>query len=315
MTWIDVALVGIIAGAVVVLITSPAARVWGTTQHLARLCFQASGVIAASWLLVTLAENAGAAVAAQPPPGTAAPLTSAATVARAVLGSAVPSLLLIVVALAVGTGGGLLVAYLLTLQPNRWLAVLAILASLVWVVPTFLLAIFIQEIQAEIYGLTGLATAGGYALITPASVFWAALVLAIRPGIYVFRQARAVLDIEALADHVRAARARGLSWPRISLRYIFRPGAASISVAWLNSVRLMIGALPLVEFFFAYPGLGQKLLFAIGVHYPAQAVRFDANLAIASVVALAGLILVIDTAVRLLQQSLDPRLSDVRIGA
>jgi ABC-type dipeptide/oligopeptide/nickel transport system permease component len=314
MGWIDFALAAMIAGAVVVLLASPATRVWAHARHLARLCFQMSGVVAVSWFLVTLAENTGAAVA-EPPPGSAAPIASAAVMARSLLGTAIPSIMLILVALALGTGGGLLVAFLLTLERNRWLSALAILASLAWVVPTFLLAIFMQEVQAAIYGFTGIATSGGYALITPLSVFWAALVLSIRPGIYVFRQARAVLDIEELADHVRAAQARGLSWARISRRYVFRPAAAGISVAWLNSLRLMVGALPLVEFFFAYPGLGQRLLFAIGVHYPSQVVRFDANVAIASVVALAGLILLIEAAVRLLQQGLDPRLREVRIGA
>ena len=312
MGWIDVALGAMIAGAIIVLITSPVLRLWARTRHLARLCFQVSGVVAVSWFLVTLAENAatapGAALAG------AAPIPFAA-VARALVGPAIPSILLILVALGLGTGVGLLAAFALTLKRHPLLTVLAVLASLAWVIPTFLLAIFIQEVQSAIYGLTGVATAGGYAVITPLSVFWAALVLAIRPGIYVFRQARAVLDIEELADHVRAARARGLSGVRIAARYIFRPAAASISVGWLNSVRLLVGALPLVEFFFAYPGLGQKLLFAIGVHYPSQVARFDANLAISSVVALAGLILLIEAAVRLLQQSLDPRLRELRIGA
>ena len=312
MGWIDVALGAMIAGAIIVLVTSPILRLWARTRHLARLCFQVSGVVAVSWFLVTLAENAatapGAALAG------AAPIPFAA-VARALVGPAIPSILLIFVALGLGTGVGLLAAFALTLKRHPLLTVLAVLASLAWVIPTFLLAIFIQEVQSAIYGLTGVATAGGYAVITPLSVFWAALVLAIRPGIYVFHQARAVLDIEELADHVRAARARGLSGVRIAARYIFRPAAASISVGWLNSVRLLVGALPLVEFFFAYPGLGQKLLFAIGVHYPSQVARFDANLAISSVVALAGLILLIEAAVRLLQQSLDPRLRELRIGA
>src|SRR5437588_879530 len=299
MGWIDVALGAMIAGAIIVLVTSPVLRLWARTRHLARLCFQVSGVVAVSWFLVTLAENAAAA------PGAAlagpAPIPFAA-VARALVGPAIPSILLILVALGLGTGVGLLAAFALTLKRHPLLTVLAVLASLAWVIPTFLLAIFIQEVQSAIYGLTGVATAGGYAVITPSSFLWAALVLAIRPGIYVFRQARAVLDIEELADHVRAARARGLSWARVSRRYIFRPGAASISVAWLNSVRLMIGARPLAKFFFAYPGLGQKLLFAIGVHYPTQVVRFDANVEIAAVVALVEMKVRIEESIRHLQQ-------------
>ena len=95
-----------VAGAVIVLITSPAARVWATTRHLARLCFQASGVIAVSWFLVTLAKNAAAPI--ELPPAFSAPVPSAAMVARSILGPAIPSLLLILVGLALGTGGGLL---------------------------------------------------------------------------------------------------------------------------------------------------------------------------------------------------------------
>jgi len=158
MGWIDFALGAVIAGAIIVLVTSPLSRVWAHSRHLARLCFQTSGVIAVSWFLVMLAENAGAATLA--PPAGSAPVQAAAVVARSVLGAAVPSILLILVALALGTGGGLLVAFLLTLNRNRWLSALAVLASLAWVVPTFLLAIFMQEVQSEIYGFTGIATSG-----------------------------------------------------------------------------------------------------------------------------------------------------------
>ena len=37
-----------------------------------------------------------------------------------------------------------------------------------------------------------------------------------------------------------------------------------VLTAWLNSFRSLIGSLPLVEYFFGYPGLGRVLVLALG---------------------------------------------------
>lgn len=313
MVWINLALVAGIVGGLLALMAGPAPRLWAHTRHLARLCFQAAGVTAVGWFIVSLDGNARLASGATTvqPGGPAASLS----LVHSVLTAAGPSLLLLGGAVALGTGGGLAGAFLLTWKRNKGLAAVAVAMSFVWVLPTFMLAIIAQEGQAQIYNLTQIPTSGGYATVSALSVFWASLVLGIRPGIYVFRQARAVLDIEELAAHVQAARARGLSWGRISYRYIFRPASPAIATAWLNSLRLMVGVLPLVEFFFAYPGLGYQLLVAVGIHQLNTTASFEPDLAIACVIGLAGLLLLMETVVRLLQQVWDPRLGDLRSEA
>jgi ABC-type dipeptide/oligopeptide/nickel transport system permease component len=54
----------------------------------------------------------------------------------------------------------------------------------------------------------------------------------------------------------------------IAARHIIRPTAAGLVQTASSSIRLRLGALPLVEFFFAYPGLGQLLLSSLGVNNP-----------------------------------------------
>ncbi|OLE55606.1 MAG: hypothetical protein AUG51_02390 [Acidobacteria bacterium 13_1_20CM_3_53_8] len=130
------------------------------------------------------------------------------------------------------------------------------------------------------------------------------------PSSDAYRQARLALQSEAAADHVRTALANGLPWRTVAARHIFRPAAASLATVWLNSFRVMLGALPLVEFFFGYPGLGQQLVLALGVSYPDQVGLFQPNLAIPFVIGLAVLVVVCEASVQMARQRLDIRLAD-----
>ena len=68
------------------------------------------------------------------------------------------------------------------------------LASLVWIVPTFLLAILVQDLQSTIFGLTGTRVSGGYGTASVGQLLWSAAVLAIRPAAYAFRQGNALIS-------------------------------------------------------------------------------------------------------------------------
>jgi peptide/nickel transport system permease protein len=226
-----------------------------------------------------------------------------------VLPAAANTLLLVCVGSAWGTLTGLGVAFLFTLTRRRSTAATPI-AALIWVLPTFLLAIGVQELQAEIYNFTALNVSGGYAQVSPGQVFWAAIVLGIRPGAYVFRQARVALTEEAGQDFVRTAKAKGLPWRDISFRHIFTPALPILITAWLISFRLMIGSLPLVEFFFAYPGLGNLFLASFGLG--SQGVNPDQ--AIAAVAIATALFFILEAAANVFQQVVDPRLREARAG-
>lgn len=80
----------------------------------------------------------------------------------------------------------------------------------------------------------------------------------------------------------------------------------------MNSIRVVVGALPLVEFFFGYPGIGQTLISSLGIGYPGEAVRADPDVAIASVLALGVVLLLMESIAQATQILLDPRLRETR---
>lgn len=308
MFWLNVALLVAIVGGVLLLLTADS-RVWPAGRVLTRFCFQTAAVLALAWLLVTLAANSNAAVTG------GAPLTAHDTiqhVVSTVAGATQLSLWLIALAIVFGTGAGLLGAIIVTRQPMSGLRFAGVLSTAVWVLPTFMVAILAQELQALFYAFTGQKISAGYAQVNALSVFWAVVVLGIRPAAYVYRQARVALSLEATADHVRAARSRGLPERVVSTRYIVRPTSTALLASWLNSIRVVVGALPLVEFFFGFPGVGSLLLLSLGIHDPGTAARPDPDLSIASALALGVLLLLLESVAIASQLLLDPRLRELR---
>lgn len=311
MTWPNLSLLGLILTLLLVLALSPVPRLWWRLRGLAAFGFQLSGVIALTWILVSLSQAKVAppqeiTIATAPPSGL--------SVAMAALTGAWRSLALMAFATLWGSAVGFGLALFLTARTSRRLIVIVAAATLVWVIPTFLIAVGIQEVQAQIYNVTGAAISGGFGLVNPFQVFWAAVVLGVRPAAYVFRQARVHLDLEALSDHVRTAKAKGVPWPAIVMRHILRPSAATLIATWLASFRLMIGSLPLVEFFFGYPGLGQMLILALGLTFGIQGAQGQPqpDLAIALVVTMAAILLLVESISSTLQAGLDPRIRDLR---
>ena len=311
MTWLNLSLLALILSLLLVLAFSRLPRLWVRVRPAAALAFQLSGVILLTWVLVTLAQRST-------PPSSAITLSpatpNAATIAGTAIAGAERSLALMAVAMLWGSAVGLGFAFLGTARRSRRLLLVVPAATLLWVVPTFLVAVVVQEVQAQIYNVTGAAVSGGFGVVNGYQVFWAAIVLGVRPAAYVFRQARVTLNLEALSDHVRTAGAKGLEWPDVVLRHIVRPAAATLLSSWMSSFRLMIGSLPLVEFFFGYPGLGQTLILALGLTFGIQGRpgRPDPDVAIALVVAMAAILLLLEITTGALQASLDPRIRELR---
>jgi len=300
----------------------PRASTWARIVALAGI--KLGGVVLVTALLVHLANEAllSSAPALGPITNGLAPLPnvnlpqisgvqlSGEDFAAAVASATFRSLLLILVAIVWGVFVGLGAAYFVQLRGSNG-ALLSVIAVLAWVTPTFLLAAFAQEIQAQIFNFTDLRISGGYGTPSALQAFWAGIVLGIRPAAYAYRQARVSLESERAADHVLTARASGLPWRTIVNRHIVRPAAASLVSTWLSSFRLMLGSLPIVEFFFGYPGLGQQLVLALGVSYPDQVGVFQPDLVVAFVVSLAVIVVTCEALAQLARLRLDVRLADV----
>src|SRR4029077_5173456 len=122
-----------------------------------------------------------------------------------------------------------------------WLELVLGSGSLVWVIPTFLLAIFAQDLQSAIYGLSGVNVSGSFGTAPPTQLIWSSAVLAVRPAAYSFRQSRILIADQSRADYVRTALAKGLGWRSVVIGHIVRPAAAGLVQTAANSVRLMVG--------------------------------------------------------------------------
>ena len=169
--------------------------------------------------------------------------------------------------------------------------------------PTFLLAVLLQTLGIK-YTLTfgeRLVSMGGYAwdfqhLLMPV------LVLMARPLAYITRATYVALGEILSADYIRTAHAKGLRERRVFFGHILRNLGISILTAFGVSFRFTLGVLPIVEFIFAWPGLGQYALDAVQ--------RREAILFIVVVLSLGLTIQLINTLLDWLNHRIDPRLGE-----
>lgn len=301
--WVNLGLLAIAAALAVALASVVNARLWSIGRKVIPVGLQIAGIFIVTWLLVEQGQSLSGTL---PPP----PELQNAVWAQ-VAGPAVASLALIAAAMIWGTGLGTAIAYLLAWRRTASLAFVATLASLVWVVPAFLIAIVAQDVQAFVYSLSATDVSGRYGEASTAQLLWCAAVLGIRPAAYTFRQANVLIGEQSHAQHVRTAFAKGLPWSEVVSRHIIRPAAAGLVATSINSMRLVVGLLPLVEFFFGYPGLGRLLLLSLGVPSAADVPpRPDPNLAITCAVLLALILVLVEQPLRLATTRLDPRLAE-----
>lgn len=185
---------------------------------------------------------------------------------------------------------------------NRRVVSLSLLAVTVLGVstPSFFAGVLLQI--GELYYLR----ASGRRLVSIAGFGWdlehmllPLLVLAARPLAYVTRAAYVSMEHVLAEDYMRTAFAKGLPMPGAVLRHALRNVAVPALTAIGVSVRFSLSSLPVVEFLFAWPGLGRNLLVAISER------RTSLVVALASALGLTFLVanLVLD----LLYRVVDPR--------
>jgi peptide/nickel transport system permease protein len=130
-------------------------------------------------------------------------------------------------------------------------------------------------------------------------LFLPALTLALTFLAVVVRSLRASISEILRADHVDAARLKGISRFRVFSRHVLR--LASLPVVALVGLNMsyLLGTSVIVENVFALPGMGQQLVSSI--------LQRD-FLVVQGITLVFGLIvIVISTAVELIQAALDPR--------
>ncbi|MCA9933775.1 MAG: ABC transporter permease [Ardenticatenaceae bacterium] len=138
------------------------------------------------------------------------------------------------------------------------------------------------------------------------------LVLAIQPAMYIAKITAGLLEHELQQDYVRVARSKGLGWFRLMWQHAWPNMLAPIMLTIGESMRLMVGALVIVEAIFVWPGIGRIFLYTIGLRLdsrPPGAFFGDPYLLASIAVILGGLLLLADLLANVLAYAFDPRLS------
>ena len=130
--------------------------------------------------------------------------------------------------------------------------------------PAFFIALLLR--QGELYYVRIF----GYPLVSIAGFGWdfkhmlmPVIVLAARPLAYLTRASFISMSGEMEEDYVRTAFAKGLSRNRTVNRHALPNVAVPLLTAIGVSLRFAMVALPVVEFFFVWPGMGLRMLEAI----------------------------------------------------
>ncbi|MDM7928899.1 MAG: ABC transporter permease subunit [Blastomonas fulva] len=204
--------------------------------------------------------------------------------------------LAIILALALGLAAGTVAA----LQPGGWAdEALMLCATIVTALPSFVTG----PLLALIFGLwLGLLPVGGLGdSLTSAPQFWVMPVIALALPVAgaIAKLARAGLAAALAQEHIRTARARGLSKGAIIARHALRPALVPV-VSYLGpaAAGLLTGAV-IIETVFALPGLGR--------YFVQGALNRDYPLIMAVILLYAALIIAFNLIADLLYSWLDPR--------
>ncbi|RAK57913.1 ABC transporter permease subunit [Phenylobacterium deserti] len=192
-----------------------------------------------------------------------------------------------------GVGLGVLAALKRDGALDRGAMALAVLGVCI---PTFVTAPLLVLLFASTLGWLPSAGWNGGAL---ANLILPVLVLALPQVAVISRLTRAGMIESLRSNHVRTARAKGLSGSRIVLRHAMRPAVLPV-VSYLGpaTAALITGSL-VVERIFNLPGLGKFFVLS--------ALQRDYTVVMGMVIIYAALILLLNLIADLVQAALDPR--------
>jgi peptide/nickel transport system permease protein len=196
---------------------------------------------------------------------------------------------------------GALVGILASLQRRSALSLFVLSATLLGIsVPSFFLALLLQ------IGVLKLTAHLGYSVLPVGGFGWdkrlilPVLVLAARPLAQIARVAYITTGQVLEEDFVRTAYSKGLRQGRTLVVHVLRNTAIPILTTIAVSLRFSLCSLPVVEYFFGWPGVGFTLLKSIA--------RRDDDLTIFLLLSLGLLIITLNLLVDFSYRLIDPRL-------
>ncbi len=185
---------------------------------------------------------------------------------------------------------------------SNW-SLMTLLASIVGVsVPSFFAALLLQLAAIRLTQIAGrpILPVGGFGW--DKHILMPALVLAARPIAQIARVTFVSVSDVLDQDYVRTAHSKGLPARWVMIVHVIRNAAIPILTTVGLSLRFSLSSLPVIEFFFSWPGLGFTLLKAIS--------RQDDNLTVALVLCLGALFILVNLILEVLYRFIDPRLRE-----
>ncbi len=213
------------------------------------------------------------------------------------------SLGLLAAALLIATMVALLLGLWAAHHRNSSWSLSTILASIVGVsVPSFFAALLLQWAVIRITQTTGrpVLPVGGYGWDT--HLVLPTLVLAARPIAQITRVTFISVSEALEQPHVRTARSKGLRDRYMLVNHVIRNAAIPILTTIGVSLRFSLSSLPLVEFFFGWPGMGFHLLRSIA--------RRDDNLTVILFLCLGTLFILVNLVLEMAYRFIDPRMRE-----
>jgi len=205
----------------------------------------------------------------------------------------------LLIAALVGTSLGLLAA----VHRHRRGSLIFLLASIVGVsVPSFFAAFLLQSLVIHLTRIVGwrLLPVGGFGW--DAHIVLPALVLAARPVAQIARITFVKVEEVLEQDFVRTAYSKGLKLYQVLFSHAIRNAAVPILTTIGVSLRFCLCSLPVVEYFFGWPGVGFNLLKTIGYR--------DDNTTVALLLCLGLLFILVNLILEVSYRFIDPRLRE-----
>ena len=214
------------------------------------------------WLLH---PNANAVGLASGPTGDLAAKSNTTLPALVGLAAVNSSLLLLPAALLAVLIGVPLGFWVALHAPARAVGFLRAVTNLGIALPAFFVAFLLQVVAVELAGRLGHSVVPVYGFGLDAHLLIPVLSLAIGPAAAVTRLvALSATELNA-RDFARTARAKGLSERAVIYGHLVPNMYGTLGEAVLTGIRLVLGALVIVEFLFVWPGLGVLALRALNV--------------------------------------------------
>lgn len=207
-------------------------------------------------------------------------------------------------ALLTATVLGVLIGVLAALFKNKKIVSAVMLLTILGVsTPSFFAGLLLQQGEVKFLDLFGrtLVKMAGFGWDFE-HMFMPVLVLIARPTAYLTRASFIALDHVLGEDFIRTAKAKGLFRRRVIQVHAFRNIMVPVLTAIGLSLRFSLSTLPVVEYFFAWPGIGLRMLEAIRQSQDRLVVTFALVLGIT--------ILLINLALDSSYRFIDPRLRE-----